>query len=144
MPSTNQNQTTGSRRVGRSVLAVLAGFIATVVLSYGTDAVLTAAGVLPAGGKLPLTGSKLLVATVLAYRVIFSVVGCYIAARLAPSRPMTHALVLGTLGFLASLGGAFSMATLAPSWYAWGIVVLALPAAWLGGKLYTMTARVNN
>jgi len=40
-----------------------------------------------------------------AYRTIFSVAGSYITARLAPNRPMLHALVLGGLGLLVSIVG---------------------------------------
>gem|GEM_PF-6637786 len=35
-----------------------------------------------------------------AYRIAFQVAGCYIAARLAPVRPMEHALGLGGAGFI--------------------------------------------
>ena len=40
-----------------------------------------------------------------AYRTIYGVLGAYIAARLAPNRPMMHALILGALGTVAAAGG---------------------------------------
>jgi hypothetical protein len=132
-----------SKRIGRSVLAVVAGFVATVILSYGVDAILVATGVMPKGGKLPLHGSELLVAFILAYRALFSVAGCYVAARLAPNHPMRHALILGTLGMLGGAAGAMAMQGAAPGWYSWGIVALALPMAWLGGKLYKIGAKAQ-
>jgi hypothetical protein len=30
---------------------------------------------------------------------------------------------------------------LGPAWYAWSLVVIALPVAWLGGKLYIASNR---
>ena len=123
----------------KSIGAVIAGLVAIFVLSYGTDAVLEAAGILQAGAPLPMRGSELLITTILVYRLVYSVIGCYIAARLAPNYPMRHALVLGALGLVGSIGGAIVAAqqSLGPAWYAWGLVVFALPCAWLGGKLQT-------
>jgi len=121
----------------KSIGAVIAGLAVIFVLSYATDAVLEAAGVLQSGAPLPMVGSELLITAILAYRLIYSVVGCYITARLAPNHPMRHALVLGALGLIGSIGGAIVAAqqNLGPAWYAWGLVVFALPCAWLGGKL---------
>lgn len=45
--------------VGRSALAVVAGFVAIVVLSVGTDAVMHATGVFPPPGR-PMHGTALL------------------------------------------------------------------------------------
>jgi multisubunit Na+/H+ antiporter MnhF subunit len=122
----------------KSIGAVIAGLVAIFALSYATDAVLEAAGILQSGMPLPMRGSELLITTILVYRLVYSVVGCYIAARLAPNYPMRHALVLGALGFVGSIGGAIVAVqqSLGPAWYAWGLVVFALPCAWLGGRLY--------
>jgi len=76
-----------------SIGAVLAGFVAVFVLSLGTDVVLHATGVFPPWGQ-PMSDVLLLLATV--YRTVYGVAGSYITARLAPDRPMGHALVLGT------------------------------------------------
>ena len=85
-----------------------------------------------------MRGSELLITAILVYRLAYSVIGCYIAARLAPMYPMRHALVLGALGLVGSIGGAIVAVqqSLGPAWYAWGLVVFALPCAWLGGRLY--------
>src|SRR5207248_3755736 len=80
------------RHRARSIGAVLVGFFAVVILSLATDMVLHATGVFPPWGD-PVSSALLLLATT--YRTIYSVVGCYIAARLAPDRPMRHALALG-------------------------------------------------
>ncbi len=126
------------KKILKSIGAVIAGFIAVFILSYGTDAVLGILGILPSG-PLPLSGSEFLILSVLIYRNIYNVIGCYLTARLAPSHPMRHALILGVLGFLGSLSGALAGQRLAPAWYSWMLVVLSLPCAWLGGKLYELT-----
>jgi len=122
----------------KSIGAVVAGLVVIFALSYATDAVLEAAGILQAGTPLPMRGSELLIAAILVYRLAYSVAGCYVAARLAPNYPMRHALVLGMLGFVGSIGGAMVSVqqSLGPAWYAWGLVVFALPCAWLGGRLF--------
>lgn len=122
------------KNILKSIGAVIAGFVAVFILSYGTDAILGVMGILPSG-PLPLTGSEFLVLTVLTYRNIYNVIGCYLTARLAPNHPMRHALILGILGFLGSIGGALGGQGLAPAWYSWMLVVLSLPCAWLGGRL---------
>ncbi|WEX07944.1 hypothetical protein [Chelativorans sp. AA-79] len=69
----------------------------------------------------------------LAYRVIFAVLGCYIAARLAPARPMLHAMILGAIGLVLSIVGAVAMWHMGSQWYPVALVLTALPSAWLGG-----------
>lgn len=117
----------------KSIGAVIAGLVAIFVLSYATDAVLEAAGILKSGTPLPMRGSELLITAILIYRLVYSVVGCYIAARLAPNYPMRHAFALGALGLVIGIGGAIVAAqqNLGPAWYTWGLVVFTLPCAWL-------------
>jgi len=131
------SETQPSRRIGRSIGAVLAGIVAGIVLSLGTDVVLRAAGIFPPLGLPPMSDSLFLLATV--YRIIYGVVGSYIIARLAPDRPMGHALVGGGVGLVASVVGAVATWNHVPSlgahWYPLALVVTAIPCAWLGGKL---------
>ena len=121
----------------RSIGAVLAGFVAVVILSLGTDFALRAAGILPPlDQRVP--DAILLLAT--AYRTIYSIAGSYIAARLAPNRPMGHALALGVLGLIAGTAGAIATwnggPAYEPKWYPLALIVLAMPGAWAGGKLF--------
>ena len=124
------------RRPGRSVAAVLLGFIAVVVLSLGTDQVLHSLGVYPPWGQ-PMwdAGDNLLA---FAYRSVYTVAGGYIAARLAPRNPMRHVLALGALGFLVALAGAIATVPmeLGPDWYPIALVLTAVPLVWLGGVLH--------
>ena len=118
---------------GRSVCAVFAG---VVVLSTGTDAVMHAAGVFPPFGE-PMSNGRFLLAT--AYRVVYAILGSYLTARLAPQRPMKHALAGGFIGLvLASVGAAATWnkgPEFGPHWYPLALVATALPCAWVGGRL---------
>jgi hypothetical protein len=120
----------------RSILAVVAGFVVIGALSFGTSAALAAAGVLPPAGQ-PVMDTGLLALT-LAYVAVYAIAGCWLAAYLAPSRPMLHALVLGALGLVFNVFGAVSMRGLYPGWYLAAGVALTMPYAWIGGKLREM------
>lgn len=123
------------RSLGRSVLAILTGFVFVVLLSIVTDAVFHKLGVFPPLGEYT-ADRPLLLATF--YRIIYGVIGSYITARLAPSKPMLHALVGGFIGIaLGILGAAVTWnKNLGPHWYPVALMVLALPQSWLGAKLF--------
>jgi hypothetical protein len=130
-------------RWGRSAGAVLAGLFAIFAITTATDVALHATGVFPPMGQ-PMSDALFGLAT--AYRVVYGVLGCYIAARLAPQRPLAHALALGALGFAFSTLGAILMWDAGPAWYCLAIIAIAPPSAWLGGtwrehELRTTTRR---
>ena len=128
------NETRAPHSIGRSLGAVLAGFVAVVILSIGTDMALVSAGIFPPLNRPSLfTTPLLLLAT--AYRGAYSVAGSYLAARLAPNRPMGHALALGVVGLAANTAGAIIMRGVGPPWYPIALILLAMPCAWLGGVL---------
>ena len=85
------------RRPGRSFGAVFAGLVAVFVLSLGTDALLHVIGIFPPLGQA-MTDQLFVLAT--AYRTVYGVVGGYVTARLAPDRPMRHALIGGVVGLV--------------------------------------------
>lgn len=129
-------ETQRPRRMLRSIGAVAAGLVVVVALSIGTDAVMHATNVFPPSGER-MSETLFLLAT--AYRLVYAVVGGYVAARLAPARPMKHALVLGFIGTVLSTAGFLATwnagPEFGPRWYPIALVVTALPCAWLGGKL---------
>ncbi len=85
------------RRIGRSIGAVLAGVVAGIVVTVVTDIVLHKVGVFPPWGESMVGFDRaLLLATT--YRTVYGVAASYIIARLAPDRPMGHALVGGAVG----------------------------------------------
>jgi hypothetical protein len=131
------NETGQEKNVGRSIWAVFAGFLVVVVLSIATDAVLHAAGIFPALGQRMSDGLFVL-ATI--YRTIYAVVGSYITARLAPNKPMKHALIGGAIGMALGVVGAVVTwnKDLGPHWYPIALIVEALPTAWVGARLRLM------
>ncbi len=122
------------KTIFKSIGAVLAGMIFIVVTHTGIDAILQGAGILPKDNLFVGTG---LILIVIGYRAVFSLIGCYLTARLAPQKPLKHALVLGFAGVLLSAVGTIVTANmnLGPAWYGWTLVAITLPIAWIGGKL---------
>jgi hypothetical protein len=112
--------------------------LAGIIVTIGTDVVLHAAGVFPPWGQsmVGFDGS-LVLAT--AYRAIYGVGASYIIARLAPNRPMRHVLIGGLIGLVVSTIGAVVTwnkgPAFGPHWYPLAIIAIALPSAWVGGKL---------
>jgi len=132
------------RRIGRSIFALFAGFVIVLVLSIATDGVLHALAVYPPIGSVMSPGLLLLATT---YRTIYGVAGSFVTARLAPHHPMQHALLGGLIGFLLSTAGAIGTwnrpDTYGAHWYPIALIVLAIPTAWLGGKLCQLQLRVR-
>jgi uncharacterized membrane protein len=134
-----------NKNIWESIGAVLAGILVGAVLSIVTDVVLHAARVFPPWDQ-PASNALLVLAT--AYRTVYSVAGSYVTARLAPNRPMLHALVLGVLGLAVSIVGTVVTwnkgPAFGPHWYPIALVVLAMPQCWAGGKLYEMQLRARS
>ena len=126
------------RRIGRSILALAAGFAVNVALSLATDLGLSAIGILPALGQQPMNDAQSALAA--AYRTIYSVISAYTVARLAPYRPLEHALTGAGIGMVLATAGAIVTwdRSLGPHWYPLALIVLSLPTGWLGGKLRVM------
>jgi hypothetical protein len=130
------------RRPLRSAGALFAGLIVDFVLSLGTDVVLHASGVFPPWGQ---TMADSLFALAFGYRLVFNAASGYVTARLAPDRPLGHALALGCVGLVLSLVGVVLTLTkgpeLGPLWYPIAIAASALPCAWVGGRLFVARQR---
>lgn len=94
------------KNIFQSIAAVFAGAIISVVLSVGTDAAMRALGIFPQDDR-PMGDALFALAAL--YRTIYGLLGACITARLAPQRPMMHALVLGAIGVVASTAGAIAM-----------------------------------
>jgi hypothetical protein len=126
----------GQGNIWRSILAVAASFAVVIVITLVTDAILHWTHFYPPLGEYT-SGSKLTWATI--YRTIYGVFGSYITARLAPRRPMKHALIGGAIGTVIATVGAVTtwnhVPPLGPHWYPVALIIGALPTAWLGGKI---------
>ena len=125
-----------SRRIGRSIASVGLGFLAVVLLSLGTDQVLHVLNIYPPWGQpMHEPGLNFLA---LSYRCVYTLIGGYIAARLAPHAVMLHVLILAIIGFLmGTLGvvGTWNM-NLGPRWYPIAIAVTGAPLTLLGGMFH--------
>jgi len=123
-------------RMLRRIGAVLAGLIVVVILDVGLDTVMHATGVYPPWFQ-PMSNSLWLLA--IGYRTIDGIIGGYIAAWLAPDRPVVHALVLGIIGIVFSTAGVIATwnkgPEFGPKWYPLTLVGIALPCALIGGLL---------
>jgi len=117
----------------RSILAIVTGFLVIGLLAFGTGAALTAAGVFPAATQ-PVTDIGLLLLET-AFVGVYAIFGCWLAAFLAPARPMRHALILGALGLAFNLAMAAGTWELRPTWSIVLNLALVMPYAWIGGRL---------
>jgi len=117
----------------RSVGAVVAGLVGIFAVTTGVDLVMHATGVFPQLGAPPMSHALFLLA--FAYRFAIDVAGSWLTARLAPRRPLHHALVLGAIGTVLSIAGAVAMWDANRAWYPLALAASALPCAWLGGRL---------
>lgn len=123
----------------RSIGAVLAGFVVVFILSVGTDFVLESTHLFPSPNEQ--VNRPEILAIALAYRCLFTVIGGWVTARLAPGRPVLHALILGAIGTLVAIAGCFVMWKVGQHWYPVALVVTAIPCTWLGGWLVARTPR---
>ena len=121
----------------RSAIAIVVGFVYIGALSFGADALLrsVAPDAFGADGRMHGTGMHLLV---IGYVALFAISGCYLAARIAPSHPMRHALFLGLLGMIVNIMGTIAMWDTAPAWFHVVSLLLVLPYAYVGGRLREM------
>lgn len=117
----------------RSLFAIVAGFLVIGTLSFGTDAIVRTMvpGAFDGAGQDRLA---LLLLSIL-YVGAYAVFGCWLTARLAPDRPLRHALILGVLGLCFNIAGTIAMWDKAPVWYHVVQLALVMPYAWLGGRL---------
>lgn len=121
--------------MARSVLSIFTGFVAVVILSTLTDFILESTKIFPPLSE-PLAYTPSMLAAALLYRCIFTAVGGYLTARLAPDRPMRHAFILGCVGIVAGTIGVVYAWNFSPQhWYPIALVITALPCTLFGGKL---------
>jgi hypothetical protein len=115
--------------VVRSVVAVLAGFFAVMMLGAMADMVLERAA----------TPNTLVIK--LAYESVFTFIAGYITARIGVRNPLYHALVMAGLVMIGRATIAAVTWAAAPAWFHIGVIVLIVPAALLGAKLCEFRAR---
>jgi hypothetical protein len=88
IPASANHGKVNQGNIWKSIGAVLAGFIVVAAVSLGTDEVFHILKVYPPWGEpMRAPGAN---ALALAYRIVYSVLGGYITAKLAPQNPVKH------------------------------------------------------
>lgn len=117
----------------KSIASVIAGMAVGAILSVGTDKILELTGAMKTD---PFNANPIwLIATVVVYRSAYNSAGAYLTARIAPTKPMKHVIILGIIGLVFGIIGTVTMWHIPPHWYPISLVLLTMPAVWLGGKL---------
>jgi hypothetical protein len=120
----------------KSVLAVVAGFVFTVVVTLALDVLMSKIGMFSKNVVDVTTGAWLIA---VAYRFVVGTAGAWITAKFAPRRPLFHALILGAIGSAIGLAGLvlamIKGPTMGPLWYAFAVLITILPGAYIGGRL---------
>jgi hypothetical protein len=126
----------------KSIGAIAAGLLVIIGVTTLVDIALHATGVYPPIDQ-PLDDRLALLAT--AYRIVISVGGAWLTARLAPNEPMKHAMILGYVGVVLGLVGVVATWNLGlgPRWYPILLAVLAIPQCWAGGRIYEIQAQAR-
>jgi hypothetical protein len=117
----------------RHIIPVVVGGFVTLLLTVVTDSSLAAHGLLPSLDRPVFeTGPLALIA---GYRGLFTIVGCHVAARLAPrgNPRIRYALALGGVLFAMSVAGASTIWGKVPMWFALSGIALTIPYAIIGG-----------
>lgn len=125
----------------KSTWAVMSGILVNVVLSLSTHTILEKAGIFtPPEQGFFVTW---MIVTALAYRLVYTFLGGYVTAWLAPDRPMKHVIILGAIGTALSIVGIFVGWDLSQHWYPIALAVTAFPVTWMGGSMRVRNVAVR-
>ncbi len=124
----------------KSIWSVVAGFLTVVVLSMGTDMILEKTGIFPPPSEMGLFVTWML-ALALLYRTVYTILGGYVTALLAPQNSTKHVWVLAIFGQVGGIVGVIVGWNLSAHWYPIALAALAIPSVWLGGWLRTRKQR---
>ena len=122
----------------RTALAVIAGFLATVVLAVGTDFVLKSFISL-----YRESDPRLLLATLL-YTQLYAVAGGYVTGRIARPRPMRAVSILAGIAWVLSLATMITAGSALPLWYRAASLILLIPCTLAGGWLAGRGRQIAN
>jgi len=127
----------------RNILAVIAGIILGSLVNIGLVSISGSIIPPPAGADMttpegvkaamPLMETKHFIFPFLAH-ALGTLAGAFTAAKIAATRKMTFALVIGLFFLIGGIAAVFMIP--APTWFAvLDLVVAYVPMAYLGGKL---------
>ncbi len=121
-------------KIGRTILAVLAGAIVWAVLWVGgTQAAQRAFPSLLAVGQPVINVGALL--GLIAYSAALSILAGYVTAAVASREPMPAVRALAVLQLVLGIGFEVSAWSLTPIWYHVVFLALIVPATIYGGRL---------
>ena len=92
-----------NKQTFKSIGAVLAGMIIGIALSLLTDTILEQLKIFPPIGQVTFSPWMLVLATI--YRTVYTSLGGFVTAKLAPANPMRHVRVLAWLAVVANAAG---------------------------------------
>jgi uncharacterized protein YacL len=121
-------------QIVKSIVAVLAGAVGLFILAAGFDWALEKTGYLNVNSFDANT--CWIIAVVIVARCVFSLVAAYVTARLAPDRPMLHAMILGSIGVLIGISSMVYLWNKSPHWFLMVLTLIPLPFCWAGGDMY--------
>jgi hypothetical protein len=133
VPQTSPAEPPQPTTLVRHIVPVIAGGVVALLLTVVTDNWLGAHQLLPSPDSPVFeTGPLLLMA---GYRGLFAILGCHLAARMAPAgQPrIRYALALGALLMAMNIVGAPSLWGRVPAWYSLSGIALTIPYAIIGG-----------
>lgn len=121
-------------KIGRAIVAVLAGAILWAVVWVGSMQAVQAAFPDAMAPGQPITNSGLLLA-LLAGSVLLSLVAGYVTVSVAGSRPMPALWTLASLQMILGIIAETASWSLAPVWYHLVFLGLVVPATVCGGLI---------
>ena len=119
--------------IGRSIAAIVTGFMLTVVLAFGIQFLM-----MVLFHREPVNDSDrepTLLVILLFSTNASAAVGGYLAGLIAIRRPLAHALVLGVVGLLATVPLTITYWNNEATWYHVCALAFILPATGVGGWL---------
>ncbi len=112
-----------NKNILKSIWSILAGFLAVIILSIVSDMVIG-----------HFMGTPPLVIAFI-YRSLYTILGGYITASLAPTRPMKHIIIAMIIGGILGVLGAIGNWKLGTHWYPVAIAMTGPIFVFLGGEL---------
>jgi len=130
-----------NKSIIKSIGAIFAGFALGAILSVGTDFLFDKLKIMSMENFKQTPTA--IISIVIIYRFVFNIFGCYLTAKLAPNKPMKHVIIIGIIGTVLGIFGSVVMWDKAIPFYNIAIVLISLPSAWVGGKLYLSNNKQN-
>ena len=123
------------KNIFKSVGVVLLAFVGSALLSVITDFVLESIGILPD----PKNGlfETWAIIIVLIYRGAYTILAGFVVGKLAPNKPMLHAIILGVIGTVITLLAISNpeFAQKSKLWFGYTLAAISIPCLWLGVKI---------